>query len=81
MHGNLLEYLCLCLTTICGPWQRAGQRVTRPNTLLPAFVAKHNRTPYRAESGNICVRSLTDAVCGMPTAALADEILLEGEAR
>ncbi len=24
MHGNLLEYLCLCLTTICGRWQRAG---------------------------------------------------------
>ncbi len=25
MHGNLLEYLCLCLTTICGRWQRAGR--------------------------------------------------------
>lgn len=28
MHGNLLEYLCLCLVTICGRWQRAGSRVT-----------------------------------------------------
>ena len=40
MHGNVVEYLCLCLTTICGRWQRAGAPVIRPNTLLPAFTAK-----------------------------------------
>jgi anaerobic selenocysteine-containing dehydrogenase len=82
MHGNLLEYLCLCLTTICGRWQRAGHRVTRPNTLMPAFTAKAQPHPPYEGWGygeRLRVRGLTDAVCGMPTAALADEILLEGE--
>ena len=82
MHGNLLEYLCLCLTTICGRWQRAGERVTRPNTLMPAFVARAQAHPPYEGWGygeRLRVRGLTDAVCGMPTAALADEILMPGE--
>ena len=82
MHGNLLEYLCLCLTTICGRWQRAGERVTRPNTLMPAFTAKAQAHPPYEGWGygeRLRVRGLTDTVSGMPTAALADEILLEGE--
>ncbi|MEV3905104.1 molybdopterin-dependent oxidoreductase [Mycobacterium sp. NPDC050551] len=82
MHGSVLEYLCLCLTTICGRWQRAGERVTRPNTLLPAFTAKAQPHPPYEGWGygeRLRVRGLTDTVAGMPTAALADEILLEGE--
>lgn len=81
-HGSLLEYLCLCLTTICGRWQRAGERVTRPNTLMPAFTAKAQPHPPYEGWGygeRLRVRGLTDTVAGMPTAALADEILLEGE--
>ncbi|MFY1621522.1 molybdopterin-containing oxidoreductase family protein, partial [Micromonospora sp. WMMD736] len=82
VHGSLLEYLCLCLTTICGRWQRAGQPVTRPNALLPAYTAKAQAHPPYEGWGygeQLRVRGLTDAVCGMPTAALADEILLDGE--
>lgn len=82
MHGNLVEYLCLCLVSICGRWQRAGERVTRPNTLMPAFAAKAQAHPPYEGWGygeRLRVRGLTDAVCGMPTAALADEILLEGD--
>lgn len=82
MHGNLLEYLCLCLTTLCGRWQRAGERVTRPNTLMPAFTAKAQPHPPYEGWGygeQLRVRGLTDTVAGMPTAALADEILLEGD--
>ncbi|MCV7053822.1 molybdopterin-containing oxidoreductase family protein [Mycolicibacterium gilvum] len=82
LHGNLLEYLCLCLTTICGRWQRAGERVTRPNTLMPAFTAKAQPHPPYEGWGygeRLRVRGLTDTVAGMPTAALADEILLEGD--
>ncbi|MCV7045622.1 molybdopterin-dependent oxidoreductase [Mycobacterium frederiksbergense] len=81
-HGSLLEYLCLCLTTICGRWQRAGQPVVRPNTLMPAFTAKAQPHPPYEGWGygeRLRVRGLTDTVAGMPTAALADEILLEGE--
>jgi anaerobic selenocysteine-containing dehydrogenase len=81
-HGSLLEYLCLCLTTICGRWQRAGEPVTRPNAMLPAYTAKAQAHPPYEGWGygeQLRVRGLTDAVCGMPTAALADEILLEGD--
>ncbi|MCP9274806.1 molybdopterin-containing oxidoreductase family protein [Mycolicibacterium arenosum] len=81
-HGSLLEYLCLCLTTICGRWQRAGEPVTRPNAMMPAYTAKAQAHPPYEGWGygeQLRVRGLTDAVCGMPTAALADEILLEGE--
>lgn len=82
LHGSLLEYLCLCLTTICGRWQRAGERVTRPNALMPAFTAKAQAHPPYEGWGygeRLRVRGLTDTVSGMPTAALADEILLEGD--
>ncbi|BBY26736.1 molybdopterin-containing oxidoreductase family protein [Mycolicibacterium sediminis] len=81
-HGSLLEYLCLCLTTICGRWQRAGEPVLRPNTLMPAFVAKAQPHPPYEGWGygeKLRVRDLTDTVAGMPTAALADEILLPGD--
>lgn len=81
-HGSLLEYLCLCLTTICGRWQRAGEPVTRPNAMLPAYTARAQAHPPYEGWGygeQLRVRGLTDAVCGMPTAALADEILLEGD--
>lgn len=81
-HGTLLEYLCLCLTTICGRWQRAGERVLRPNTLMPAYTAKAQAHPPYEGWGygeQLRVRGLTDTVAGLPTAALADEILLEGE--
>jgi anaerobic selenocysteine-containing dehydrogenase len=81
-YGSLLEYLCVCLTTVCGRWARAGEEVLRPNTLLPAFTAKAQpHAPYEGwgYGERLRVRGLTDTVAGMPTAALADEILLEGE--
>ena len=82
MHGNLGEYLALCLTTICGRWPRAGDPVHRPNAMLPAYTAKAQALgPYPGwgYGERLRVRGFTDAACGLPTAALADEILLEGE--
>lgn len=82
MHGNILEYLALSLNTICGRWVRAGENVTHPNAMLPAFTPKAQAFPPYKGWGygeKMRVRGLTDAACGMPTAALADEILLEGE--
>ncbi|RYG64516.1 molybdopterin dinucleotide-binding protein, partial [bacterium] len=81
-HGNLTEYLALCIATICGRWPRAGDKVHRPNVLLPAFTARAQASgPFQGwgYGTKLRVRDLTDAVCGLPTAALADEILLEGE--
>jgi len=82
MHGNLGEYLALCLTTICGRWPRAGDPVHRPNAMLPAYTAKAQALgPYRGwgYGERLRVRGFMDAACGLPTAALADEILLEGD--
>ena len=81
-RGTLTEYLCLCLNTLCGRWSRAGEKVLRPNVMLPAFTARAQPfPPYRAwgYGTKLRVRGFTDAACGLPTAALADEILLEGE--
>jgi len=80
-RGTLTEYLCLCLTTLCGRWARAGEKVLRPNVMLPAYTARAEPyPPYKAwgYGEKLRVRGLTNATCGMPTAALADEILLEG---
>jgi anaerobic selenocysteine-containing dehydrogenase len=81
-QGTLNEYLALCLNTLCGRWNRAGDQVVRPNVLMPAFTprAQPNK-PVKAfgYGEKLRVKNLTDAACGLPTTALPDEILLEGE--
>jgi len=44
-HGNLSEYLSLCLNSICGRWSRAGDPVLRANVMLPPFTAKAQPYP------------------------------------
>lgn len=83
-HGTLFEYLLLCLNTVCGRWMREGERVLNPGTLVPQFFAKAQAFgPYRAYGfgEQLRVRGLANTAAGMPTAALADEILTEGEGR
>jgi len=80
-HSTLTEYLALCLSTLCGHWTRAGQPFAKPNVLLPAFEAKAQ--PWPAFEGwgfapRLRVRGLGGCVSGLPTAALAEEILLPG---
>jgi anaerobic selenocysteine-containing dehydrogenase len=80
--STLVEYLALVLETLAGHWMRAGERVERTTTLLPSG-------PYRAQAADpvpayglgepLRVRGLTPTTAGMPTGALADEILLPGE--
>lgn len=82
MYCNLKEYLLLCLNTVCGAYSRAGERVTRPNAMLPAYTPRAQPFPPFKAWGfgeKLRVRGLTDTAAGMPTAALADEILLPGE--
>lgn len=82
MYCNLKEYLVLCLNTICGAYVRAGQPVTRPNAMLPAYTPRAQAFPPFTGWGfgeKLRVRGLTDTAAGMPTAALADEILMSGE--
>jgi anaerobic selenocysteine-containing dehydrogenase len=81
-HSSLVEYLMLCLNTVCGRFLRAGERVANPGVLLPAATPRAQAVgprPYRDLGEKIRVRNLSQNASGMPTAALADEILLEGE--
>ncbi|WIW89469.1 molybdopterin-dependent oxidoreductase [Sphingobium sp. V4] len=80
-YGTLTEYLANCLTTLCGHWARAGDVLQKPNVLLPAWSARAQPiAPYPEASGaQLRVRGLRGNASGLPVAALADEILLEGE--
>src|SRR5439155_4686498 len=82
--GTLVEYLILNLLTLCGYWQRAGEQVRNPRTLLCAKPAKAQAaapTPAYGVGEPMRVRGLAGSAAGLPTAALADEILTEGEGR
>lgn len=83
--GSLLEYLILCLDTICGHRLRAGEDVLSPLTLVPreAQPAKAQAMPPFPPAGpmypEMRVRGLKQSVAGPPASALAEEILLPGE--
>lgn len=80
--STLVEYLVLVLETLCGHWMRAGERVLRTTTLLPSgpWVAQPaSPRPAYGLGEPLRVRGLTQTTAGMPTAALPEEILLEGE--
>jgi anaerobic selenocysteine-containing dehydrogenase len=81
-HGTLTEYLLLCLNTVCGRWRRAGEPVANPGALLPKAVPVAQAQGPRRAFGfgeKMRVRGLANSAAGLPTAALADEILTPGE--
>ena len=83
-RGTLTEYLLACLLTLCGFRKREGDSVANPGVLVP-------RSPPRAQAiapfpaygypPFLKGRGLSNSACGLPTSALPDEILLEGEGR
>lgn len=86
MSGNstLLEYLVISLNTLCGRWQREGEQVVEPPCLsIPVPIKAQAMPPYPDYAygfgKQFRVRNLTNTAAGLPTAALADEILLPGE--
>jgi anaerobic selenocysteine-containing dehydrogenase len=81
-RGNLTEYLLLCLMSVCGRWLKQGERVPNPGVLGPRFAPKAQANapwPAWGYGEKLRVRGFTDAACGLPTSALADEILTPGE--
>lgn len=83
-HGNLTEYLLLALNTLCGRWRREGEVVPNPGALLPRAQPKAQAAPPRPGWGrgeSLRSRDLVNSAAGLPTAALSDEILYEGEGR
>ena len=82
--STLVEYLVLVLESLCGHWLRAGERVTRVPTLLrvPRYRAQASRPrPAHGFGEHLRASGLGNSAAGLPTAALSDEMLLEGEGR
>ena len=83
-QGTLLEYLALCLDTVCGHWMRTGETVLNTGVLGAPVVPKAqaaNPLPAYGFGERSRVRGLGMSAAGMPSATLAEEILLEGEGR
>jgi len=81
-HGVLMDYLVLALNTICGRWVKAGERMPNRGVLFRQFSGVARAEKPRLAGGfgeSLRVRGLTDTAAGLPTAALADEILTPGE--
>lgn len=77
-RSTLTEYLIQSLNVLCGRYLRAGEPISNPGVLLPrALPRAQPRSPIPANdpSKSMSSRGLTGSVAGMPTAALADEIL------
>ncbi|MGD8929987.1 MAG: molybdopterin-dependent oxidoreductase [Lysobacterales bacterium] len=83
-HGTLMEYLVLALNSICGRWLRAGETLPNAGVLFrmyPGTARAEKPRPAWGFGERLRVRGLTDTAAGLPTAALADEILTPGEGR
>lgn len=81
-HGTLMEYLRLCLMTVCGHWRRAGDNISAHGVLVhlpPPIAQAVDPSPGWGLGETLRVRELTPTACGMPTSALAEEILLDGD--
>jgi anaerobic selenocysteine-containing dehydrogenase len=80
-RSTLVEYLVMNLVALGGYWLREGERVRNASTLLPAAPPKAQATPPwpAVDIGHkLRIRGLSNSLAGMPTAALAEEILLDG---
>jgi anaerobic selenocysteine-containing dehydrogenase len=83
-QGPLIEYLTLCVSTLRGFWTRAGERLPSPTVLTNAATPRAQARPPYPDDGSgekLRVRGLTASRAGMPTSALADEILTPGEGK
>lgn len=81
-HGNLVEYMLKVLTSVSGKWLRPGDTIRNPGVLinrLPPLAASPGPVPAWGFGEKLRVRGFTDTAAGLPTAALADEILTPGE--
>ncbi|CAA0120184.1 Polysulfide reductase chain A [Mycolicibacterium vanbaalenii] len=81
-RGTLLEYLILNLEALCGHYLRAGERVLNSLTFMQEQPPKAQAIPPFPGYGfgeQMRVRGLGMTLAGMPTAAVSDEILIDGE--
>lgn len=80
--GNATEYLNLVITSLLGHWRRAGEEKHNNGVFIKPFAAIAAATgpfPAWGFGKKLRVRGLEQCPAGLPTAALADEILLPGD--
>lgn len=81
-HGVLTEHLILTLNAICGRVNKEGSQVPNPGMLQPPRSRHADISPAAPAFGHgpkSRVRGLGEIIGEMPTAALNDEILMDGE--
>ncbi|MEM9669099.1 MAG: molybdopterin-dependent oxidoreductase [Pseudomonadota bacterium] len=81
-YGNATEYLNLVIKTLMGHWRRAGDIKRNVGVFIkgfPAIAAGTGSVPAWGFGKKLRVRGLEECISGLPTAALADEILTPGE--
>ena len=83
-HGNLTEHLMHTLNSLCGRFNKEGDKVPNPGVLSPIGNRTADVTApwasYGPEFPQSRVRGLGQIFGEMPTAALNDEILMPGRA-
>lgn len=80
--GNIVEYLTLAMTSLMGHWRREGEVRRNEGFFInppPAIAAGSGAMPSVGFGKKLRTRGLEETILGMPTAALADEILTPGE--
>ena len=81
-YGVLMDYLVLALNTVCGRWIRAGEPLPNRGVLFRQFSGVARAEKPRPGVGlgqTLRIRGLTETAAGLPTSALADEILTPGD--
>jgi len=77
--GSLVEYLVLCLETLCGHWLREGEVVAAAPALSPTPRYKAQAEPPKPWAVEpMRVRGLSISAAGVPLSTIADEILMPG---
>jgi anaerobic selenocysteine-containing dehydrogenase len=81
-HATLVEYLILCLQTVCGRWKREGDRVRNAPALARAREYRAQATPPSVGTGPVeplRVPGRTAADAETQITDLVDEMLLPGD--
>jgi anaerobic selenocysteine-containing dehydrogenase len=81
-YGNATEYLNLALTSLMGHWRKPGEVKQNSGVFIkpaPAIAASPGPMPAWGFGRKMRIRGLEESASGLPTAALADEILTPGD--
>jgi anaerobic selenocysteine-containing dehydrogenase len=81
-HSNVTEYFVKVLTTLAGFWMRAGETIGNPGVMVnraPPVAASPGPFPATGYGHKMRVRGLEETPAGLPTATLAEEMLMPGD--